>query len=275
MPKAKPSTRPTENVQLQFGPIVIPISAYSGIVSNHGINRSMFIPTDDGDDHPVGFTYYDKETDERVDGSAIVKKINTDYGYVYVSEEEIEQLLNLQHHTLIVKHIQPLSVFLQGHYVPKTLYFLEASKRTQGRKKVRNVAAEQAFTVLLTALRKSGAVAVCELTTRGVPKPCVLMPTGQLWICYYTDELREQRPVSTTGVDTNLVALTQQLCEKYWEVDPVEMDDRRTALVQLYADEKGERGDFDVPKPSDDSLIVEESVNENLLMALNNALKTA
>jgi non-homologous end joining protein Ku len=273
MPKASPSTRPTENIQLQFGPVVIPLSVYAGVMSGHGIHRSMFVQGENGDDHPVGFAHYDKETGKRVETSTIIKKVSTEYGHVYVSDEEIEQLLNLQHHTLVIKHIQPLHLFLQGAYTPKNLYFLEATKRTQGRKKIPNVAAQQAFAVLLTALRKSQAIAVCELTTRGVPKPCILMPNGQLWLCYYTDELREQRPVPMAGVDPQLVELTVQLFEKYQTDTPVEIEDHRTALIQMYADEKGARGEFDPPQTDVAPAPVED--NEDLLSALLTALKSA
>lgn len=241
MTKAPAATRAYESsTTLACGLITIPISVFSGTVSEHGIKRNMFTP----EGHPVGLQPFDKDTGQPVARDLIVKKIATEYGHVYVEDHEIEQLFNLAPKTIAIKAFQPERLFYDGTYVPKTPYFVEAAKVQIGKKKVANAAGEQALTLVLAAMKAEGAIAVVEFTTRGVPKPAVLLPDGTLWVVYHEDELREQRALPEIDLPEALVQQGVGLIKALWSEQPVDTTDVRSALIQGYANDKAEAGDF-------------------------------
>ena len=140
MPKSAPSPRVTNKVNLHLNvpipgtdavfPMSIPVSLYTGTVSDHGIKRSTYFPVDDGDDHEVGQKNYDKITGEDLEYAQIVRKIHTEHGPVYVEDHEIEKLFEINPDTITVKTFQPLHLFHQGQYVPKNLQFLEPDRKS-------------------------------------------------------------------------------------------------------------------------------------------------
>lgn len=249
MSKAPASTRAYEKATFSFGMVSFPLSVYTGTVSDHGIKRNQFvtITKDDGttEDHPIGYGMLDKETNELVDRSQIVKKIATEYGHVYVEDHEIEKLFEIEPKTIVVKEFQPQYLFHQGAYVPKSLYYVEVTPTVVGKKKVPNATAEKNFALVLAAMRANNAMAVVEFTTRGVPKPAILMPNGTLWVLYHTDELREQRPLPEVEVPAEVAqAAFEQYIKPLWGEAPLDLTDKRTELIQAFADEKAQAGDF-------------------------------
>lgn len=277
MPKAKPSTRAYEHAQLSLGLINIPVSVFVGTVSSHGISRSMFttVETEEGtEDHPVGYATIDKVTEKIVDRADVHKKVSTEYGYVFVEDDEVEKLLDLEPKSIKIKSFQPQHLFYQGNYVPKSLYYIEASKMTQGRKKVANKTAEQALEMLLTAMRKEGSIAVVEFTTRGTPKPAVLLPNGTLWVVYFTEELREQRPLPNIDLSPAVVEQARMLIKAQWSEKPTDLEDRVTALIQNYADEKAQAGDFSKPETVEPVAEPEQS-GDDLLALLQASVQQA
>jgi non-homologous end joining protein Ku len=260
--KAAPSNRAYEHAMLACGLITVPVSVYTGIVSDAGIKRNMFTP----DDHPIGYSMVDKVTGEVVERAEIVKKIATEHGHVYVEDQEIEQLFDLSPKTITIKQFQPQHLFYGGSYVPKSPYNLEASKMTKGSKKIENKAAQQTLALVLEAMRAEGAIAVVEFTTRGVPKPGVLLPDGTLWVVYHDDELREKRPAPDVELAPALIAQGQMLIRSMWSTEPLDLTDHRTALIQNFADEKAAAGDF--AKPVEKALAELEATAPADLMAL-------
>jgi non-homologous end joining protein Ku len=270
MSKQAPSTRATAHSQFSVGLVNIPVSIFSGIDSKSGVTRKQFIPVpvidpatgkqkievvtkEDGtteevpifEDHPVGSQPYDKDTGETVAHSEVQRKIETEYGYVYVDDHEIEQLFDLVPKSIIVKAFQPQHLFFQGNYVPRSIGYVEASKIPgKGGKKVDNVAGQKAFAMVLKAMREEGAMALVEVTDRGVPKPAVLMPDGSLWYLYHTDDLREQRPLPEIEVEAPVVAQARVLIKTLWDDTVQDLTDERAALIQAFADEKARAGDF-------------------------------
>lgn len=271
MPKSPPSARATDHVTMSgLGLLTIPISIYSGTVSDHGIHRSQFVEVpvldEDGkpvlvkvkeadgtekevpliEDHPVGNKNYDKSTGEVLEpGTEVLRKIKTEQGYVFVEPHEEETLLDISPRSLVIKAFQPQSLFALGHYVPKSLYFVEATKTPgKGKSKVPNVAAQGALGLLFEAMKRENAVALVEFTTRGVPKPGVLLPDGTLWLVHFTEELREQRPLPEVATDPALVSQVQALIGMMWSDEPVDLEDRRSSLIQEFAEEKARQGDF-------------------------------
>lgn len=253
MPKSPPSGRASAKLSLIFGQVTVPVSIYSGTVSDHGITRKQFVAVTTKDekgnetteDHPVGSQSYDKVTNEVVEYQDIIKKIETEYGHVFVEDHEIENLFDLVTDALEIKAIQPQHLFHQGHYVPKSLSFVEPRKE----KNVKQYAANQlALTLVLKTLKAEGAIAVCEYTTRGKPKPAILLPDGTLWEVYHTDALREQRELEDVEIHPDLLAKGKEFAKALWVDTPVDLTDERSALIQNFADEKAAAGDFDRPE---------------------------
>lgn len=264
MTKAPTSLRATDHVTLTFGLISVPVAIYGGEVSDHGIARKQFrvvpqtgpdgaVLTDDQgnpltEDHPAGVMPYDKITGEPIDRSEVVRKIATEYGFVFVEDSEIEQLFEISPKTLVVKAFQPQHLFYAGHYVPKALYYLVADKMVVGKKKVVNKPAQTNLALVLKAMKEEGALALVELTSRGIPKPAVLLPNGTLWVVHHEDALREAPELPEIDLDPALVGLGRQLVRQQWKDDVQDLTDLRSALIQNFADEKAKAGDFGKPE---------------------------
>ena len=254
MPKAAPSTRSAGHVTLSFGLVNIPVTLYGGTVSAHGIERHEYTPAADGsgEEHLVGRGKTAKVTGAllTVDQSLnITKKIETEYGAVFVEDSEIERLFTLEPDTLKITAFQPQHIFRQGNYVPKNLQFIEPSKAGTGAKKTYMAVAVRLLGTLFEAMREEGVVAVGELTTRGVPKPVVLTPTGELWQVFHTDAVREQRELPEFNTVEAEVTMMRQLVGTLKNDDVLDLSDERSALIQGFADQKAAAGDFGAPDP--------------------------
>lgn len=258
MPKAAPSGRAANKVNLVLHvpipgtdavfPMNIPVSLFTGTVSDHGITRSSFIPVPDGEDHEAGQRWYDKVTLDNVEYGEIVKKIHTEHGPVYVEDHEVEKLFSITPDTITVKTFQPLHMFHQGHYVPKSLQFLEPQVTGTGKKKGPDTNAIKVLNTLYAAMRKEGVCALLEVTTRGVPKPAILTPDGVLWFVYHTDALREQRELPEYDVQDGELSAFTTMIQKNHSTEVQDLTDERSALIQAFADEKAAEGDFGKPE---------------------------
>jgi len=252
MPKADPSPRAASKVTLSYSipingleiPVQIPVTLYTGTVSDHGVKRKSFVHTDDGD-HEVGQQNYDKSTGDVVAYSEIVMKVQTEYGPVYIEDHEIEKMFEITPDTVVVKHFQPLHMFHQGHYVPKSLQFIEPRVNGSGKNKGPDKNAVKVLNTLLKAMREKGACAIVEVTTRGVPKPAIITPDGVLWYVHHTDALREQRELPEYDPTDAEVATMGLAIDGKWSTDVLDLTDERSALIQNLADEKARAGDFD------------------------------
>lgn len=253
MPKAKPSQRAlNKDVTLSFGLVNIPINLFTGTVSDHGISRHEYLPVEeDGQivDHPVGRGPIDKVTGALLteeEKTKVVKKITTEYGPVFVEDSEIEKLFTLEPDTLKIKTFQPQHLFTQGNYLPKTVMQIEPTK-TSGKNKGYSAAGLKLFGTLLKAMREEGVVALGELTTRGTPKPVVLTPDGLLWQVWHTDAVREQRELPEVDLVEAEVKMMGSLINAMKSTDVQDLSDVRSDLIQNFANEKAEAGDFSVP----------------------------
>lgn len=274
MPKAAPSTRSSGNVNLTFGVVNIPTTLYAGTVSQHGVVRNEYVAAEDGD-HPVGRGQIDKVTGELLNGQEVVKKIQTEYGPVYVEDHEIEQLFQLTPDSLVIKEFEPQHNFHAGHFVPKGLLYIEPRKVGTGKKKGPDVIASKIIATLFRAMRAQGAMAVCELTTRGVPKPAVLMPDGRLWLIYHTDATREQRELPEVEVNEAEVEMMGTLVNTLWHDEPLDFTDERSALIQAFADEKAAAGDFSKPIEVEHAVSAEPVATPDLMALLAASVESA
>lgn len=275
MSKAAPSGRSSGNVNLSFGVINIPTTLYGGTVSDHGIKRNEFVVTDEGE-HPVGRGLIDKATGELLEpGAQVVKKVQTEYGPVYVEDAEIEKLFSLAPDTLVVKEFEPQHNFHQGHFVPSGLMYVEPRKTGSGAKKGPDPIASKIIATLFKAMRAQNAMAVCELTTRGKPKPCVLMPDGRLWLIYHTDATREQRELPEVEVVEAEVQMMGTLVQTLWQDEPLDFTDERSALIQNFADEKAREGDFGKPDEEAGQTVTAPAATPDLMAMLAASVQAA
>lgn len=275
MPKSNPSGRSSGNVNLSFGVVNIPTTLYSGTVSDHGVRRNEYVVTPEGD-HPVGRGQIDKVTGELLEpGAEVVKKIQTEYGPVYVEDHEIEKLFQLSPDSLVVKEFEPQHHFHAGHFVPKGLMFIEPRKTGTGKKKGPDPIATKIMATLLKAMKAQNAMAVCELTTRGVPKPCILMPDGRLWLIYHTDATREQRELPEVEVNDAEAEMMGTLVKTLWNEDPLDFTDERSALIQGFADEKAAAGEFDKPEESTTTSAPAPAATPDLMALLSASVEAA
>lgn len=282
MPKAKPSPRVLAKVTLECELVSIPLAIYTGTVSDAGVERHTWIPVKVGDtieDHPVGNGTIDKETGELLtleQKDQVVKKIETEYGPVFVEDNEIEKLFDIDPDTLVVTHFQPISLLHQGHYVPQKIMFVEPQKVGTGSKKAPMKGAVKALGHLLKGMEEENVMAVCELTTRGLPKPCLLMPDGSLLQVWHTNTLREQREFPEVPIQEQTMQRIHALIEGLTTTEPLDLTDYRSELVQAFADEKAREGNFGEPeadtyKPAE----VTEDEDEDFLSVLQASIDSA
>lgn len=212
------------------------------------------------EDHSVGRTHTDKDDENRPltqeEKDSVERKVETEYGAVFVTDEEIEKALNLEAKSLIVKEFQPQHLFRQGTYVPKGLNYLEPG-RASNKKPL--PAAIKGLNLLYEGMRKEGVVAVCELTTRGIPKPAILTPNGEIWLVYHTEEIREQRELPEVPVAAAEVTMVQALINTMKTTEVADLSDRRSTLIQTFADEKAAAGDFALTPDTFVQPVVEEA----------------
>ena len=269
MPKANPSGRSSGNVNLSFGVINIPTTLYSGTVSDHGVKRNEYLVVEDGEDHPVGRGQIDKTTGELIPpGSTIVKKVQTEYGPVFVEDHEIEELFQLLPDTLVVKEFEPQHHFHAGTFVPSGLMYVEPRKVGSGSKKGPDPVASKIIVTLFQAMKAQNAMAVCELTTRGKPKPCILMPDGRLWLIHHNDATREQRDLPPVEVNEAEVQMMGSLVQALWADEAIDFVDERSALIQDFADKKARAGDFGKPEEDAGRTVAPATTAAPDLMAL-------
>ena len=209
-------------------------------------------------DHPVGRGPVDKNTGDLLSETQkanVQRKIETEYGPVYVEDHEIEKLFMLEPNVLTVQQFQPQHLFTQGNYVPRGLMFLEPQKnKTKDKRPMES--SVKILNALLKGMRAEGVLAICELTNRGVPKPCILMPDGRLWLVYHTEATRQQREIPDAEVSEAELQMMGMLIQQKLTTDVADLEDKRSALIQAFAEEKAAAGDFGEADP--DTYVVPE-----------------
>lgn len=280
MPKAAATNRATNEVTLLVGPQRIELRILSGAVSDHGLKREEWINLPvldektgkpktqqvivDGkkkrvpltEDHKVGRGVTNKDTgelltDEQCD--QVAKKIQTEQGLVWLSDAEVEELLDIQPDTLIVRAFQPRALYDTREYVPDKPYFVEVGRDKKGKPLPNDGALLGA---LLATMEADHLIAVCELTTRGIPKPAILFSDGSLWQVWYTDALREgpARPEVSLD-DATLTAVRSAMIEDLYHEEVLDLSDKRSELAHVFAEEKAANGDF---APVEDTYVKRE-----------------
>lgn len=264
--RAPASTRGNK-LTLSFGTLSVQVSTFPTTTDDHGIARKMFFEVPGEPDHEVGYASYDKQTGTILSRDQVVKKVATELGFVFVEDSEIETLLDLDPRSITINSIHPMAHWLDGPLMSRTVWTLDATPKTVGKRKVPNRRDRIALRALLDALTERAAFGLGEMVLRGVPKPVVLLPNGELHQVRFAEEMREPRTMAPLA-DADLPHLDQvrralgPLLDEFWSSAPVaEPSDVRTALIQQFADNKARAGDFGKPV---ETPVVEAVVNDDI-----------
>jgi non-homologous end joining protein Ku len=281
-------------VTLTLGLLSVPVTLFNR-TGEYKTTRRQFVTIVDEEgeihDYRVGRQNVAKDPDtgeiiER-DGQPIVVandqveyKYETEYGYVFVTPEEIEALLSVEPKSAKITAFQPMSLWHAGTYIPNGATFqVEVTPVVNGKKKVPNRSGLKTFQLILDAMRKHNAFAMIDLVSRGIPEPAVLLPDGTLWKLYVEEETKEPRePQPEVPATDDERVMMATFVEGLLTKEPVSLHDNRTTLIQGYADEKAQAGDFSKPDAPEatETVVVEESVDVMaLMMASIDAMKKA
>lgn len=283
MARAAASNR-SEKVTLSLGILNVEVALFSTTVSDHGIERKMFVEptnpdTGEVEEHEIGFVPFDKITGKPVERDKIVKKVATEYGFVFVEDDEIERLFTLEPRSLTVTSTHPMNHWRAGRLTSKRSWVMEAApKQGSGKKKVPNRAGRISLRAVLDVLEADDMFAMGELVTRGKPKPVAILPSGEVHEIYYAEELREPRPAVELPAEdlAKAKAFHPAIGAMLDEVFSVEVDDPtdvRTAMIQQFADEKAKAGDFEKPEATEVKEVEASDDTDALLAALNASLE--
>ena len=269
-----PSTRTYEKITIQCGLLNVPCDVYTGMDDNGGISRKMF--AGDNADHEVGYTLIDKVEQKEISRAEVVKKVSTEYGYGGVEDAEIEQLFSIFPKTVAIMSFHAMSEWANDVLAPDKLYYLEPGRisRKVGGKTVKSTdpTSQMALGLLLSAMQEEHVFALVEWTSRGTPKPAVLLPDARMWTVRFDNDLRQQRPVEIPELPQAAVGQARALIQAMQVEGLPELVDEYTAKIQAFADQKAAAGDFTKPVevPSDKPVAVLD-----FLAALNASVEQA
>lgn len=254
MPRASKPTRTYGRAQLSMGMVTFPIDTYNAKVSDFGIERKQF-SKDTG--NPVAYRKVDAVTGDPLRQDQIVSKTSTEYGFVHITDSEIETLFSLTPDTIKVLEFEPQHLFTMGHYIPKGLLYTAPGKSEVGSKKKVLPGTLEAYSVFMAAMKVRALMAVVEFTNRGIPKPGILLPNGSLWLIHHTDEIREPLTPDLLEVDDEIAnAAADQFFAGLVSHSVRDLSDERSALIQDFANKKAKAGNFDV---SEEQTVVAEA----------------
>lgn len=244
MPRASKPTRTYGKAHLSLGLINFPIDTYNSKVSDFGFSRKQFAK-DTG--NPVAYKKTDAITGDVLSQDQIVSKVVTEYGPVHVTDSEIESLFTLTPDTIKVLEFQPQHLFAMGHYVPKGLLYCSPGKSEVKSKKVVLPGTLEAYSIFMAAMKAKGLMAIVEFTNRGIPKPGILLPNGNLWLIHHTDEIREPLAPDLLEIPDEIANhAADQFFAGLISNQVRDLSDERSALIQNFADEKAKAGNFEV-----------------------------
>ena len=234
------------NGAIGFGLVNIPIKMYSA-TENSAIDLDML---DKNDLNNIRFKRVNEKTDKEVPWENIVKGYKIDDQYIVLDDEDFEaaspeksKMLSIEQ---FVKEEEIESVYFE------TPYYLEPQKN-----------GENAYTLLLEALKKTGMVGVGTFIMRTKEHLCVVKPYKDILILNkirFPEELREydelKIPKKTVkaGELKMAIALIEQTSEKFKPEQYV--DTYKADLLKIIEQKaKGKKPKISKPKETPDKTI--------------------
>jgi len=174
--------RSTTSITLSFGLLNIPLSVYTGTEETR-VSRKEFVRNEPTVE--VGRSPIRKDTGEVIDQYDVVRMAQADSGaWVELSDDEIAACTSPRGLAEVVAFVPNKEV---GKYLTEGVKQVRP-KREKGKA---NPAAEKAFALLLTTMRKSKLHALVKVAMRGPARYALLDAEGSLFLVYTADAVRE------------------------------------------------------------------------------------
>lgn len=224
---AQAPSRATGSMTIAFGLIAVPVQVFAG-VEETGIKRSRFSPAG----NPIKLRNVDAETGEEIAYADLVSKIQTDAGWVELSDDEITHASNGSAGSEVVA------------FLPATLlgtYHVEGISQVRpahGPDKRPCAAYEKAFALLMDAMASTKTFALIRYCSRGKSHAAALTSDGFLHQLTWDGAVREARPMPEVEFTADERKLAAQIVKHQRTDERVMLVDEAAEKVRAYAESK-------------------------------------
>ena len=217
--------RSTTSFQIGWGLISIAVSAYTGTEETR-VSRKEFLI--DGDALvPVGRAAIRKDTGEIIDNAEVVRMAQATSGeFVALSDDEIADCTSPKGQAEIVSFVPIKDV---GQYLAEN----QMQVRPQAVKGKVNPATEQAFGLLMAAMKKRKVVALVKVAMRGPARFALIDSEGTMTLVRTADAVRQARPLPTVTIASNQLEMAMSLIDAVGVDTPVLTDDTAPEVAKL------------------------------------------
>ena len=216
-------TRASNSFTLAFGVLNIPLGVYTGTEQTR-VTRKEFLPV--GDELiPVGRSAVRTDTGEVIASDTVVRMAQASTGaWVTLTDDEIADCT-------CPKGVGDILTFVPVKDVGAYLAEDQVQVRPKATKGKPDAAAEKAFALLLTTMRKKKVVALVRVALRGPARHGLLFPDGSFVYVRTADQVREARDLNDSfkfsDAEVNLAAA---LIDAVGTSTPVLTDDTAPAV---------------------------------------------
>jgi len=215
-------SRASNSFTLAFGVLNIPLGVYTGTEQTR-VSRKEFL---DGDPSiPVGRSPIRQDTGEVIPSDRVVRMAEASTGaWVALTDDEIADCT-------CPKGVGDILTFVPVKDVGAYLAEDQVQVRPKATKGKADAAAEKAFALLLTTMRKKKVVALVRVALRGPARHGLLFPDGSFVYVRTADQVREARALNDSfkfsDAEVNLAAA---LIDAVGTSTPVLTDDTAPAV---------------------------------------------
>lgn len=233
MPKssAPAPSRSTASVTLAWGLVNIPLSVYSA-TQPVTIARKEYVKV--GEElHEVGRQPYDKTTGNVLVGE-ITKMIPASDGtLVELTDQELSELTAPNARCEVVCFVPADAI--GSVYLPDANYQVRPQRsKTKGSS---DLATQQAFALLFTAMHRRGVAALVRIALRGPAKYAAITADGRMTTLHFAEGVRDTMGFPDVALPAGAEAMADQLIDMIG-VDLPSLDDTTGAAVLAFVDAK-------------------------------------
>jgi len=222
--------RASNSFTLAFGVLNVPLSVYTGTEETR-VTRKEFLVSDTS--VPVGRSPIRQDTGEVIASQDVVRMAQATSGaWVALGDDEIADS------TTVEKGVADIVCFVPLKSVGEYLAENQVQVRPTVTKGKVNHAADKAFALLVTVMKKKKVAALVKVALRGPARYGLLFADGSLVFVRSADQIREARPLNTdVSFSKAELDLAAQLIDAVGIDTPVIVDDT-APRVQAYVDAK-------------------------------------
>lgn len=226
---ANPPTRATLKVTISLGLVSIPCALFASCEESN-VSRSMFIR---GTDHRVGQKKYDKLTGADVSDDQIVKRMETEDGWVEISDEEMTQAGGESEGSCDIVGFLPVEQLTDGTYSLENYSQIRPAPRENGKP---NPAANKAFALLTEVMGRKKVFALVSYTARGAKRFAAFTADGSFTTLRFDEEVRAPRPLPIADLSEAELNMGEMLVNSYvLDEAPVLVDLHNNAIREYAA----------------------------------------